>query len=313
MIDFNSADRFPVVVGIGEALFDCYPDRAILGGAPVNFIVHMQQLLGSDEGQTVLVSRVGDDDLGEQLIGQLQTRNIHTNLVQVDAYRPTGRVYVSISAQGEIEFDIEENVAWDFIAAEESLELLAAHCSAVCFGTLAQRNAHSRNTILRFLANATNAIRLLDVNLRQPDVPRDVLEQSFRAANVVKLNDGELVRISRLLASSNGAPQSTDDQAFELRKAFDLHLIALTRGARGTVLYTEGRRIESTPTFIRHNAEADGVGAGDACCAGLVYGLIKRWPLERTLDLANRLGAYVASQRGATPRLPEAMLNFETM
>jgi fructokinase len=312
MIDIRAADRYPVVVGIGEALFDCYPDRAILGGAPVNFVVHMQQLFGSGEGQTVLVSRIGDDELGEQLISELRNRNIHTNLIQLDACRPTGRVYVDVTPQGEVDFDIEANVAWDFIAAEESLELLAAHCSAVCFGTLAQRNAQSRDTILRFLGNATNAIRLFDVNLRQSDVPSHVLEQSLCVANMVKVNDHELACIARLLRSSHGTPQSIDEQAFALRESFDLESVVLTRGAGGTVVYTKEHRLEGSPSLVPHTLEADSVGAGDACCAGLIYGLVNRWPLERALDLANRMGAFVASRRGATPRLPRAMLNFES-
>jgi fructokinase len=309
MNDTFSGSRLPLVVGIGEALFDCFPERAILGGAPVNFIVHLQQLLGSN-GRALLVSRVGDDELGRNLRQEIGSRRICTDLVQVDGRWPTGQVRVSVSPNGDPAFEIAENVAWDYVDFDESLALLAKQCSAVCFGTLAQRSEATRATIHRFLTSAPHAIRLLDVNLRQHFITAQILESSFKAATVVKLNEEELARTSELLSSSVDIAITVDEQANALLDAFGLKLLALTRGSRGTVLYSREGRIEAEPASFPAGDNADGVGAGDACSAGLMYGLLMQWPLDRTLDLANRIGAFVASQPGGTPPLPQSLIDF---
>jgi fructokinase len=296
------------IVSVGEALFDCFPDRTILGGAPVNFIVHLQQLLGSS-GHAALVSRIGHDELGGQVLRQLKNRGISTEHVQIDDRRPTGRVQVRMSKSGEPEYEIAEGVAWDFLTFDAPLTQLAKNCSAVCFGTLAQRSIASRTVIDKLLENATKAIRLLDVNLRQHYFTRQILESSFTAATVVKLNEEELVTTSASLSHWIGDAVTIDERAFGLRQAFNLDLLALTRGAQGTVLYTREGRLEAKPATFPPTENADSVGAGDACGAGLVYGLLMRWPYERTLELANRMGAFVASQPGGTPQLSQGMLD----
>jgi len=296
----------PVVVGIGEALFDCFPHRTILGGAPVNFIVHVQQLLGSN-GRAALISRIGHDELGKELERQLKSRGVATEYVQIDERRPTGQVQVRLSASGDPEYEIAENVAWDFMTFEDSLMHLAKHCQAVCFGTLSQRSIASRTVIYRFLEKAKNSIRLLDVNLRQHYFNTQILESSFMAATVVKLNEEELSTTCTLLSDRVGNAATVDDRAFALRKAFNLDLLALTRGAQGTVLYTREGRVDAEPAAFAAAENADSVGAGDACSAGLVYGLLMQWPIERILDLANRMGAFVASQPGGTPHLPNTL------
>jgi fructokinase len=309
MADIFRRTDFPVVVSLGEALFDCFPDRSILGGAPVNFGVHVQQLVAS-KGQAILVSRVGDDDLGRDLLRQLGRRGIATERIQIDGQRPTGQVRVTVSPSGDPEFEIAKNVAWDYIAFEDSFEQLAKRCSAVCFGTLAQRSTASRATIHKFLALAPQAIRLLDVNLRQHYITPQILESSLAAANVVKLNEAELARASELLPNCVGDAATVDDQANALLNTFELKLLALTRGSKGTVFYAKERRIDSEPSSFPAVDNADSVGAGDACSAGLMYGLLMEWPLDRTLDLANRMGAFLASQPGGTPLLPESLLDF---
>jgi fructokinase len=300
----------PVVVGIGEALFDCLPDGEWLGGAPVNMTVHLHRLLTLSGGRGMLVSRVGNDARGDRLVGELEERGLPTNLIQVDAQHPTGLVNVELQADGQPRYDIAEGVAWDYLAFEDSLELLAFNCSAVCFGTLAQRSDVTRKTIHRFLKATGNAIRLLDVNLRKPHFSAEVLLRSFQLANVVKLNEEELGFVGALLfpnANSNG---NTDEKAYACLREFGLHLLALTRGAQGTVFYSNEERLEGEPIQFTPLPGADSVGAGDACCAGILYGLLRSWPLERTLDLANQMGAFVASQPGATPTLPDEILKF---
>jgi fructokinase len=299
----------PIVVSLGEALFDCFPDRAILGGAPLNFLVHLQQLFGS-RGRGVLVSRVGRDDLGRQVIEQVTERGVDARHIQLDDHRPTGTVQVSLSPTGEPSYAILENVAWDYIEWNDVLEQLSAGCAAICFGTLAQRSATNRETFAGCLAAARNAIRLLDVNLRQHFITPHVMESSLLAANVVKLNDGELSRIVELLPRYFRDAFSIDDQVNSLRNEFGVRLVALTRGEKGTVLYCEEGRFEAEPVSLPPSSNADGVGAGDACCAGLLYGLLNDWPPDLTLRLANHMGAYVASQPGGTPRLPQSLLDL---
>jgi fructokinase len=180
-------------------------------------------------------------------------------------------------------------------------------CTAVSFGTLAQRSDTSRRTIHSFLAAAPQALRVLDVNLRQEYYSADILRQSCRAASMVKINDEELPIVSRLLGESS-AGECLDHQAERLLEVFQLQALALTRGADGTVLYTGHGRSEGAPVSFPPAPRADNVGAGDACCAGLICGLVWGWPDDEVVQLANQLGAYVASQPGATPRFPTHLL-----
>jgi fructokinase len=309
MADDSNETRSPIVVALGEALFDCFPDRSILGGAPVNFIVHLRQLL-STEGKCMMVSRVGNDELGRELLKQVADRAVSVDFVQIDDERPTGQVRVSFSPTGEPQYEIAENAAWDNIAPDASLEQLARSCSAVCFGTLAQRSAGSRAAIHEFLTNAPQAIRLLDVNLRQHYITPEILESSLVASNAVKLNEEELVRAAELLPRRLAGAKLIDERAMALINEFNLRVLALTRGANGTVLFVKDRRIDAEPSSFPPASNADSVGAGDACSAGLVYGLLRRWPLDRTLELANRMGAFVASQPGGTPLLHPSLLEF---
>jgi fructokinase len=299
----------PILISLGEALFDCFPDRAILGGAPLNLVVHAQQLLSS-WGRGVLISRVGDDDLGRHVIRQVADRGVQTAYIQIDNQRPTGTVQVRLSPTGEPSYEILENVAWDNIQFDTALNKLCSECSCICFGTLAQRSVTNRETFHRCLSAAPQAIRVLDVNLRQHYITPKVLENSLQAADVAKLNDDELARIAELLPDCLRNVATIDDRVSALRHKFELRIVALTRGPQGTVLYSDEGRFELEPMSMPSAANADGVGAGDACCAGLVIGLLKDWPLDRTLDLANRMGAFVASQPGGTPTLPQTLVDL---
>jgi fructokinase len=296
------------VVGLGEALFDCFPEGALLGGAPVNLAVQAQQLLRPLGGSAVVVSAVGQDELGERLRRELADREMSTQFVQETSEFPTGKVRVTVDEAGHPEFEIAEHVAWDHIRPTDSAKRLASRCAAICFGTLAQRSPESRSTIRQLLAAAPQAWRVCDLNLRQQFYSADVIAGSFQLANVMKLSAAELSLAAKLLDvnSSNDA----DQQARELCKKFELELLILTRGKEGTVLYGNGQRVEGeVPSFPRA-PRADDVGAGDASCAAIVTGLLQAWPLERIVNLANRVGAYVASQPGATPRLPREILDL---
>ncbi len=301
----NEKPDGPTVVGIGEALFDCFPEGALLGGAPVNLAVHAHQLLRQAGGRGAVVSAVGRDELGSQIRQELSARQMTVDFLQELPDYATGTVQVTVDDAGHPEYEITENVAWDHIERTESTDRLAVSCSAVCFGTLAQRSPESRAAIQQFLAAAPQAWRVCDLNLRQQFFSVEVVQNSFAAANVVKLSEEELGVASRLLKIERA---DVDAQALQLCERFELELLALTRGARGTVLFRRGERIEGeVPTFAPV-AQADSVGAGDSCCAAIVMGLLLKWPTQRIVDLANRVGAYVASQRGATPQLPPEIL-----
>jgi fructokinase len=307
MSPHDAINQQTVIVGIGEALFDCFGDRVVLGGAPANFAVHAHQLTARHGARGVVVSRVGEEELGNQLIEQLGDRGLDTGNIQRDAQFPTGRVSVSLSDGGQPEYEIAENAAWDRLEWGPALEQLAAKCTAVCFGTLAQRCETTRATVHQFLAASGDAVRLLDVNLRQHFYSKQVVDSSMQAATAVKLSDDELATIGPLLGFPGGNA-TADDTAKSLCEHYDLELLALTRGARGTVIYANGQRFEGRPSQFARQPNADSVGAGDACCAGVLYGMLAGWPPEQTLALANRLGAYVASQAGATPTLLDDLL-----
>ncbi len=299
------------IVGIGEALWDLLPQGAALGGATLNAALHAHQLAVRVGGRGVVVSRVGQDGRGDQVVSELEQRGMTTWYLQRDPDRPTGIVYVDVDAGGEPSFDIVRDVAWDWMQYDPDLDDLAHSTDAVCFGSLAQRVGESRSTIYRFLNDARRAIKLFDVNLRQDYYDQRVIRRSCELASIVKMNESELPVVVGLLGMDISAGEDDHDATVRrLMERYHVNHVALTRGERGTLLYTaEGRYEGTVPTYERAE-HADSVGAGDACTAGLLYGMVRRWPLERTLELANHLGAYVASQPGAVPVMPDAILRM---
>ncbi len=303
----------PVIVGLGEALFDCFPTATRLGGAPVNLSLHADALLKQIGGRAIPATRVGADELGRRFLRELDSRKIPTSAVQIDSELPTGRVVVEIDGQGHAAYDFEENTAWDRLVCNSKWELVASNASAVAYGTLAQRSSVSEEAIHSFLLAAKNAVRFFDVNLRQHYYSASIIERSLHAANAVKMNAEELTVVCELLDIGSRRQPDPDDQAMALCLTFGLDWLALTRGSDGTVLYCGGERYEQRQenmALLGATADADSVGAGDACSAGLLVGSLLGWPPYRTLELANRLGAYVAMQPGATPPLPEELLSL---
>lgn len=302
------------LVGVGEALFDMFPDGPRLGGAPLNCTVHAHRLLSRHRGEGVVVSRVGQDELGDELQRALRELGLTTEQLQSDPDYPTGEVWVTFR-DGEPSFDIASPAAWDRLQFDPQLESLARRASAVCFGTLAQRNSQSRSTIQRLVTLAARAVRLLDVNLRQKELDVSTLERSLDMASDVKLSEGEMVTIARPLGW--GRPSADDQDSVEsaaraLLERFELNRVVLTRGARGTVLFTPGGRFEGEPARYETPAgeEADPVGAGDACAAAILVGAVLGMTDQATVNLANHAGAAVAARSGATPELPDAVLDM---
>jgi fructokinase len=284
--------------GIGEALFDCFADRQVLGGAPLNATAAAHQLGKLWPVDATMISRVGDDELGQQLRRELQRRGMSDQFVQTDCEQATGKVLVELK-NGEPEYTILQPAAWDFLTWDDRLETLANTCEGMIFGTLAQRHPLARQTIQQFAATAKQAVRLLDVNLRQEFFSAEILQSSLRLATSVKLNQEELSALANLLQLPGLMPERA------LIETYNLEAVILTQGAKGTkFISSDGEQFTAPiPRFVPE-AQADPVGAGDACAATCLLGLASGWHPQKIVARANVLGAYVASRAGATPEIP---------
>lgn len=291
--------RGPIVVGIGEILWDFLPGGKKLGGAPANFVFYAQ-ILGAE---AFIVSRVGKDELGKEIIHEIHSRGLRSSHITVDDFYLTGTVTVSLDEKGTPKFIILENVAWDYIEMTPEIRKLGAMADAVCFGSLAQRSNVSRKTIRDFLKiTKENCLRVFDVNLRQPFFNKEILTYLLCATDILKLNEEELLILAEMLSLKGGER----DILQRLIDLFSLNLIALTKGEKGSRLFSRER--DSFHPGFRVDA-VDTVGAGDAFTAALVMGLLQGKPLDRINEFANRLASFVCSQRGAwvelTPYLSE--------
>ena len=289
-------EKKPLVVGIGEILWDILPSGKKLGGAPANFAYHSGEL----GCEAYIISSVGNDKLGNEILDILNTLGLSSHYIQIDECHPTGTVEVQLDNNGIPSYIIHENVAWDYIKVNEKCLELMKNADAVCFGSLSQRSETSREAILKLLNNTNNnCIKIFDINLRQNFYNREIIINSLAHANVLKLNELELSIVSDLLGV-NGGEES--EKLRKLQKKYSLRLIALTKGDCGSILFN-GERISKHPGF---KVEVlDTVGAGDAFTAAVTVGLIKKWDLDTINDFANKLGGYVCTQQGATPKIPE--------
>jgi fructokinase len=281
------------IAGIGELLWDRFPDGDRLGGAPANFAFHAGQL----GAQSRIISRVGQDPDGDRLIESLLSQGLATDLIQRDESHPTGTVRVSLK-EGQPSYTIESPVAWDFIELTDPMKALAVTLDAVFFGTLAQRNPSSEKTIQNFIRLCPReGVRLFDINLRQSFYTRESIEFGLSQATVLKLNGEELQKIAILF----DWPRQEAETLTRLFKHFPLNYIAVTLGADGCEIYSREEKVRSLAPKV---ACVDAVGAGDAFSAALVVGLLRKQSLQSVADQANCVGAFVASQRGAMPLLP---------
>lgn len=284
----------PLVVGIGELLWDLLPDGRQMGGAPANFAFHAQALGAS----SAIVSAVGDDRSGREILEELGRRGLERSGIAVVSGAPTGTVTVALDAGGIPHYTIHEGVAWDVLPWTAGLGDLAARADAVCFGSLAQRSPVSRTTIGAFLdATGPDCLRVLDLNLRQAYFSRETVHGLLGRATVLKLNDDELATVAGML--SFPGPESRVLAA--LLEAYPLSLIALTKGPSGSRLFGRGVDIIDPGHPIE---TADTVGAGDAFTAALVAGMLRRKGWEEIGERANRVAAFVCSRKGAWPDLP---------
>ena len=286
----------PIVVGLGELLWDLFPKGKQLGGAPANF-AYITALLG-DSG--IVASRVGDDRLGQEALWHLKSSGLDVSRVQRDPTHPTGTVKVEVDLRGQPEYHISENVAWDFLEFSEDWISLARATHAVCFGSLAQRHSVSRATIRAFLSALPSfAIGIFDVNLRQSYFSGDLLRDSARHATILKLNHEEFPRFLDLLRCPlKGSGRSDIFAARWLCRELGIRLVCITRGPAGSALITAESHHEHPGFSVKI---ADAVGAGDAFTAALVHHALRGSSLAAMNAAANRMGAWVASQEGAMP------------
>lgn len=287
------------IVGLGELLWDLLPTGPQLGGAPANF-AYVCHLLGDS---AVVASRVGSDPLGDDAIGRLRQFGLPPNLIQRDENRPTGTIRVTLDAHGEPTYEGTHDAAWDHLEWTTEWNELAASADAIGFGTLAQRSPSSRTTIRNFLeCMRPDAFRLFDVNLRHSHFTAALLRDSLDLASAVKLNESEMPRMNDLLGLGG---RNTHAFAHRLIQVFDLQVVAITRGAHGSVMVTPDEIVEH-PGIPAH--VVDTVGAGDAFGAAMTHHFLRGHPLEEVSEFANHVGAWMTTQTGATPVLVDQSL-----
>lgn len=288
-----------VLVGLGEILWDMLPEGKQLGGAPANFAYHAQSL----GGKGYVVSCVGNDELGGEILSVVEDIGLDKQHIAVDEKHPTGTVTIELDNEGKPNYVIHENVAWDFIPSNWSLMKLATEIDCVCFGSLCQRSEVSRETVRSFLgATKEKCLRIFDINLRQKFYSKEIVESMLGISNVLKLNNEELPVVSEIL----GIEGDQTKVLSELVARYGLRLIALTKGAEGSRLYTVEE--DSHCEGIAPATIADTVGAGDSFTAAIAMGLLRGDGLEEINNFANRLASFVCTQNGATPRLPEDLI-----
>ena len=290
-----------IVIGMGEVLWDVLPEGKKLGGAPCNFAYHVSQFGLDARG----VSAIGNDELGSEIIENLNDKGVKYHIDTVGY--PTGTVQVELDSKGVPQYEIKEGVAWDNIPFTSELESLAKEAKAVCFGSLAQRNGVSAATIKRFLdaiPAENKALIVFDINLRQNFYNKEVLEESIRRCNILKINDEELEIVSKLF---NLKSTSAEDACRELIKDYHLDMLILTCGTDGSYVFTSDGSMSFLPT--PKVEVADTVGAGDSFTAAFIASILKGKSVADAHRKAVDVSAFVCTQNGAMPVLPKELIN----
>lgn len=283
------------IIGIGEVLWDMFPDGPRFGGAPANMACAIAGLAGSS-AKVTMVSAVGNDILGTRAIDALNRLNVDVSAIQQNDYS-TGTVTVNLNETRQATYLITENCAWDHIVWCQSLVELATTADAICFGTLAQRSEKSRNAIQKTIhAMPSTTLKVFDINLREPFFTEEIISQSLELANVLKLNEDELPVIAQILDMSG----DTNALIQQIKQQYNLNSIALTKGAQGSVILHNDEQVSVpiVPTTV-----VDTVGAGDSFTAALTLGLLKQKPLKEIALFASEVSSFVCSKRGGTPQL----------
>ena len=284
------------IVGLGEALWDVLPEGKKLGGAPANFAYHAAQF-GLD---TIAISALGEDKLAEETIEALKEHNLNYLMPRVPY--PTGTVQVTLTGDGIPTYDIKENVAWDNIPLTDEMLEIAKNARAVCFGSLAQRNVVSRENIHKFLdATPKDCVKIFDINLRQQFYTKEVIKESLKRCNILKINDEELVLIGRMF----GYPGlDIENKCWLILGKYNLDMLVLTCGTNGSYVFTPGQMsFQETPVV----EVADTVGAGDSFTGSFVGSILNGKPVPEAHKTAVHVSAFVCTQNGAMPVVPDRL------
>ena len=284
------------IVGLGEALWDVLPEGKKLGGAPANFAYHAAQF-GLD---TIAISALGEDKLAEETIEALKEHELNYLMPRVPY--PTGTVQVTLTGDGIPTYDIKENVAWDNIPFTDEMMEIAKNARAVCFGSLAQRNVVSRENIHKFLdATPDDCVKIFDINLRQQFYTKEVIQESLKRCNILKINDEELVLIGRMF----GYPGlDIENKCWLILGKYNLDMLVLTCGTNGSYVFTPGQMsFQETPKV----EVADTVGAGDSFTGSFCASILKGKPVPEAHKTAVQVSAFVCTQNGAMPIVPDRL------
>lgn len=276
------------VVCFGETLWDFLPGGKQPGGAPMNVAYH----LGKLGKNPAIISRVGNDELGRELLRLMKEKNINTDYVQTDDDLPTSTVVARLTDNHEMVYDIVQNVAWDNIEYDDLLRAIVKEADYFVFGSLAARSARTRATLFQLLEMAKT--KVLDINLRAPHYSRELIETMLAKADIVKLNEAEL----KLIIEWFRVYSNDEDAIAFLQEKFDIHIMVVTKGSEGALLKV-GNVLYSHEGY--QVVVADTVGSGDSFLAGVLFQLIDHIPYEHILDFANKLGAFITTQKGACP------------
>lgn len=290
----------PDIIAFGEILWDCFPDERKPGGAPANFIKHVSNW----STQTRLISSVGNDADGNELLDKFGAYGLPMDSVQVSDNYETGRSFIELDKDGQPSYSIQQDVAWDHIQKKPEMINWFENADIVYFGTLAQRNDDSRTTLEQLLKHTNdNTIKLCDINLRPPDISVGAINASLDHCNTLKLNREELKQLREILALQ----QSDQDGLLELQERFEIKTIAYTRGPDGCLLIHENKSSDCPgfPVDV-----ADSVGAGDIFAAALSIGLAQNRPLHEINTSANQIASFVCTQSGAMPEIPQNLIDL---
>ena len=285
------------IVGLGEALWDVLPEGKKLGGAPANFAYHAGQF-GLD---TIAISALGEDDLAEETIEALKEHNLNYLMPRVPY--PTGTVQVTLAEGGIPTYEIKEGVAWDNIPYTDEMAEIAKNARAVCFGSLAQRNGVSRENIRKFLAETpADCLKICDINLRQQFYSKEILEDSFKLCNILKINDEELVVVNRMFGYDGLDMRQTCEKMVQ---DYGLKMLVLTCGTNGSYVFTDDglTSFQDTPKV----EVADTVGAGDSFTGSFCACILNGKPVQEAHKTAVAVSAFVCTQNGAMPIVPETV------
>ena len=277
----------------GEVLWDLLPAGRQMGGAPMNVAAHLQQMGLS----SLIISRVGRDDLGNEIIEWLSKNQFPLKWVQTDAQYPTGKVHVDLTDKNQVAYEIVQPAAWDFIEVSDEMIALVSNSSGIVFGSLACRNQVSRSSLLKLLEQAP--FKIFDVNLRPPHYSQELVELLLQQADMVKMNDEEL----RLISGWYGLTERDELQIMDyLKSTFNIRLLLVTRGGKGAVVLNDSGFYESTGYKVK---VADTIGSGDSFLAGFLKMTTSGKPIEEALHFACAIGAIVATYHGASPAVTE--------